>query len=163
MATKNKSFLFLFAVLQINSSNSFAQPQGREMYHYTENGKTKTVWVDRSQLSTFKVRKVDGKHEQVRSPLVYDRSSGGRSKTLPGNLIVTLPPQWADSQADEWFSQRKLEVIKRFQVSGHMYLVKSSPGIASLLLASELSKNLGKNNPDQISVSPDWRQEFKLK
>ncbi|MCR9144312.1 MAG: hypothetical protein NXI24_18845 [bacterium] len=80
---------------------------------------------------------------------------GGMRMALPGGVIVSLDPDWSDTQCRDWVIAQGSLVRERLKInSGNYYLIASGAGLASLEFANRLR---GENGV--LSATPNWWRE----
>lgn len=84
--------------------------------------------------------------------------SSGRLRTIPGNMIVQLDPGMSDTQVDDWIKANGLVLDRKMGFGKNILVIKSAPGLATLVKANELAKTNG-----VVSAYPDWWQQMGLK
>ncbi len=89
------------------------------------------------------------------SPIFHATAASHSARmALPGNIIIAFSENWNLQQADQWLEEKGLEVLKPVIKGQGIFLVKSETGLASLMLANELSKA-----HEVRYAMPDWWQE----
>ncbi len=89
------------------------------------------------------------------SPIFYDSPApGGRMRALPGNVIVTLDPNFTPAQVDAWTKQNGVEIVRILAFAQNTLLIRTEAGLAALDVAKRLRGAAG-----VVSVSPEWWQE----
>jgi hypothetical protein len=89
------------------------------------------------------------------SPVFHDDATdSGRMRALPGNVIVTLNPDWNAAAVNDWLAKRKLKSLKKLNNGKNVFLIQSAPGLDALNLANELQ-----SSGEVVSASPDWWKE----
>lgn len=83
-------------------------------------------------------------------------SPAGRLMTLPGGVLVKLNPEWTDTQARAWATNKGLSVSQRLNITGNWYLLASTPGNAALELANQLHAS-----GEVLSATPNWWKQTK--
>jgi len=79
------------------------------------------------------------------------RDQSGRTKALPGGVIVYFKKSLGSAAVEQWASDRGLAIVRKISSYHNSYLVRSAPGVASL----ELSNSL--NSADRVvKASPNW-------
>ena len=102
-------------------------------------------------LSNLRVSHPKGKYSVV----LHDTPSGSsRMRSLPGNVIVYLNPQWNVEEVNNWLATRKLDMVKKLEIGPNIYVIKSGPGIEALSVANEIYQS-----GEVIAAFPDWWEE----
>jgi len=92
--------------------------------------------------------------EERYSVVLHDgRTSSGRMRALPGNIIVYLDPQWNQTAVNIWLSAHKLEIVKKLEIGTNIYVIKTGPGIEALDAANALYRS-----GEVKAAFPDWWQ-----
>jgi hypothetical protein len=90
------------------------------------------------------------------SPVLHEGPSDAMPmRALPGGVLVTFKKDWDRARIDAWLALKSLAVKDEPVVAdANMYLVKTAPGTAALLVAAELKKT-----GELVDVVPNfWRQ-----
>ena len=73
------------------------------------------------------------------SQIFHDGNSAeNRMRALPGGVIVYLDPSWGPHQVSGWANKNGFFILKKLEINPNVFLIKSPPGIDSLLLANVL-------------------------
>jgi hypothetical protein len=99
--------------------------------------------------------KVSGSKSTVYSPVFHDAPNQSASmRSLPGNVIVYLNPDWNQDQITLWMATRGFKVIKKLKIKSNVYVLETGPGMEALQLANALYES-----GEVIAAFPDWWQE----
>ena len=104
------------------------------------------------------VRKQAGQSQD--SLPVFRSQSGGGLMTLPGGVLLSLDPEWDQSQVESFFSQNgiSMDQVEALEFLPNGFLVKTAPGFPSLELANSLAAQ------DGVEISsPNWWTQFEAK
>jgi len=94
----------------------------------------------------------DAGHGGNYSPVFREgRTSAGRMRALPGNIIVYLDPSWDDSAVAAWAKQNGLSIIKKLEIGPNIFVIKTAPGFDALNTANALYKS-----GQVVAAFPDW-------
>jgi hypothetical protein len=85
------------------------------------------------------------------SEVFQDQERGGRLRALPGNVVVTLDPNWSSDRVDEWVRVNGQRLVQRIDISGNVLVLESPPGMASLDLATRLNEQ-----SEVVAAQPNW-------
>ena len=86
------------------------------------------------------------------APAFHDTpSSAGKIRSLPGNVIVYLNPEWGPDRAGQWVEQNGYTIVKKLELGANAYILKSGIGIESLRLANKLYES-----GEVVAAFPDW-------
>ncbi len=102
------------------------------------------------------IRSLKASHPQGNYSAVFHDgpASTGRMRALPGNIVVTLDPQWDKAAVNNWLSTRKLEIVKKLEIGPNIYVIKTGPGLEALETANALARS-----GEVKAAFPDWWQE----
>ncbi len=93
------------------------------------------------------------------SPVFHDGpNSNSAMRALPGNVIVQLDPAWSEGKVRAWFGSHQLQMIRKINAGVNVYLIKTSPGMATLEVANALYQG-----GEVKAAYPDWWQEVVTK
>ena len=96
-----------------------------------------------------------GSMSTVYSPVFRDApNQSGSMRSLPGNVIVYLNPDWNQGQITLWMATRGFKVIKKLAIKSNVYVLETGPGMEALQLANALYES-----GEVIAAFPDWWQE----
>lgn len=90
------------------------------------------------------------------SPVLHEGPSESLPmRAMPGGVLATFPKDWDRARIDAWLALKSLAVQGDPVVAeSNMFLVKTAPGTAALLVAAELKKT-----GELVDVVPNfWRQ-----
>ncbi len=93
----------------------------------------------------------DIKSNPVSAVLHDNASSDSAMRALPGNIILYLNPDWDQATSERWLKQKGLLVVSQRQLQTNVFIVKSNPGLESLLKANELYET-----GEVIAAFPNW-------
>ena len=93
------------------------------------------------------------------SPVFQDKpAAAGSLRLLPGNVIVYLEPQWEGDKIRRWIERGGFEVIKKLAIRPNAFILKTEPGMQSLIIANRLYES-----GEVIAAFPDWWLETALR
>ena len=75
-------------------------------------------------------------------------------RTIPGNIIVQLHPDWNAAQVTQWLQANRLTEVHR--MSNNFLVIASPPGLASVELANRLQES-----GTVVYAQPDWWEQTK--
>jgi hypothetical protein len=100
-------------------------------------------------------QKVPGSLFTVYSPVFFDApGDSGHMRSLPGNVIIYLNPDWNEVRVNDWIASRGFEVLKKLEIKSNVFVLKTGPGLEALKLANALYES-----GEVIAAFPDWWQE----
>ena len=86
------------------------------------------------------------------SPVFHDTpNASGSLRSLPGNVIVYLNPDWDQNKITRWLETNGYEVVKKLDVRSNAFVLKTEPGIKALQLANTLYES-----GEVVAAFPDW-------
>ena len=95
----------------------------------------------------------------VYSPVFHDApNKSGSMRSLPGNIIVYLNPDWNQGQITHWMATRGFKVVKNLAIRSNVYVLKTGPGMEALRVANTLYES-----GEVIAAFPDWWQETAMR
>lgn len=90
------------------------------------------------------------------SAVLHDgASTNSGMRALPGNIILYLNPDWDQATAERWLKQKNLQVISQRKLISNVFVIKSKPGLDSLLKANELYES-----GEVVAAFPNWWKEL---
>ena len=95
---------------------------------------------------------------QVSAVLHDGASTVSVMRALPGNIIIYLNPDWDQATAVQWLTQKNLQVVSQRQNMPNVFVIKSIPGLESLIKANELYES-----GEVIAAFPNWWKELVTK
>ena len=140
-------------------------------YTWYDGGVPRTVWIDNSHVAELPGNNGGSREgikivpaDEARStgatargntvPVFRDGPSGGRMRTIPGNIIVQLHPDWNAAQVTQWLQANRLTEVHR--MSNNFLVIASPPGLASVELANRLQES-----GTVVYAQPDWWEQTK--
>ena len=104
------------------------------------------------------VRKQSGSSQDALP--VFRSESGGGLMTLPGGVLLSLDPEWDQSQVDSFLSKNGIspEQVSELGFLPNGFLVQTEPGFTSLELANSLAGQEG-----VLISSPNWATQIEKK
>lgn len=124
----------------------------------------RAVESSRKSLALWEVARVDDTLKSLKqgttggrfSPVFHDGpTSEAPMRALPGNIIVTFKPGWTDAQVAQWVAEHKLQIVRRLNIAGHVYVFKTGPGMESLETANAIFKS-----GDVARAIPNWWRDY---
>ena len=86
------------------------------------------------------------------APVFHDvPNASGSMRSLPGNVIVYLDPDWGADRIGQWLQQNGYLVVKRLEMRANAYILKTGTGIEALQLANKLYQS-----GQVVAAFPDW-------
>lgn len=160
--------LILLVVTALGFRLAFAQVNsGMQAYTWYDDGTPKRVFLDRSLVAelgssaggaqrAIRIRQraaaeAERSSDAAHTAPVFRDSEGGRLRTLPGNIIVRLHPQWGEAEVQSWLVGQGLTELRRMPFGRNILVVAAPPGMASLELANRLQQS-----GSVVSAQPDW-------
>ncbi|EHQ07891.1 S8 family serine peptidase [Leptonema illini] len=135
------------AVTKADPSASPLKNQGMAVIYRVSDSGVKT----KIRQGTFS-RSING---AVVSEVFSSSPGGGALSALPGNIIIQFKDDQTRTQINAFLQARSLPVVRTMQIGvSEFYVVKSTPGIASLETANQL-----RLLPEVKSAQPDWWRE----
>lgn len=157
---------FILILFKFNSSWSESEELG-SIYTWHDGSRERVIQLVPNKMAEFKEGgamsiiespKQKSPH-QIFSPVFRDGlGGGGRMRALPGNVIVTLNPNWSQAQIERWVTDHHLVMLRQMQNAPHVLLIKSEPGMSSLQVANELYES-----GEVVAASPNWWNENRLR
>jgi len=90
------------------------------------------------------------------SAVLHDAASTDSGmRALPGNIILYLNPEWDKVTVERWLKQKNLQVVSRRKYLSNVFVIKSKPGLDSLLKANSLYES-----GEVIAAFPNWWKEL---
>lgn len=86
------------------------------------------------------------------SPVFSDGAdSSGRKRALPGGVIVTFKPDWAEARVIAWAAAQGLTVESKLGIGPNVYVLKTDAGLAALATANRI-----RQGGEVVSAQPNW-------
>lgn len=113
------------------------------------------IWQHKTKSFTDTLEASDRSTEQTQSkysPVFHDAPTrSGSMRSLPGNIIVYLNPDWDKVEIRRWLELGGHEVVKKLDVRANVFVIKTEAGINALQLANELYES-----GEVVAAFPDW-------
>ena len=156
-------------------SEPLPQPQG-QTYSWEDGDRTLTILLQEdlvvqktSEVTATDVVVVKGAVDSIverqsthgaDAGPVFKSESGGSLMTLPGGVLLSLDPNWDESQVEDFFAQNgiSLDHVSELDFIPNGFMIETEPGFPSLDLANDLAAQ------DGVEVaSPNWSREVEAK
>lgn len=167
--------IILALTIQIATGSTYATAQQANAsnkdgaYTWYDGGVPRTVWIDKSHVAELpdnnagpregirivpadEARSRDATERSNTVPVFRDGPTGGRIRTIPGNIIVQLNPEWNAAQVAQWLRANALTEVHR--MSNNFLVIASPPGLPSLELANRLQES-----GTVVYAQPDWWEQ----
>lgn len=95
---------------------------------------------------------------QISAVLHDGASTLSAMRAIPGNIIIYLDPGWDQATATQWLAQKNLQVVSQRQFMPNVFVIKSIPGLESLLMANKLYES-----GEVVAAFPNWWKELVTK
>jgi hypothetical protein len=91
--------------------------------------------------------------KDVRVSEVFHERASGRSpiRTLPGGVVLYLPPGWTSARCEAWISEHGHQIVRRIGSVPNGFVVNSEPGVATIEAANRLH-----DTGEVVTATPDW-------
>jgi hypothetical protein len=93
------------------------------------------------------------------APVFHDApSASGSLRSLPGNIIVYLNPDWNQDTIGQWVKRHGYLVVGQLAVGPNVFVLETKAGLESLQLANELYES-----GEVVAAFPDWWLETSVR